>query len=215
MSTALIVVIVVAALILLALLFMLPRMRATADRKKAERELQSRRSAAADEHRGLAAERERGAEMAEQKARMAQQAAERERAEANLQSERAQMHERGMADDQLIQDDERSRFEGVANQPTDPVDRDADGQTMDDRARAAMDREDDAAATASTDRDAAAAAPTDRDADGHTLDDRARAATDRDETQGTSDYEQGREDQRRFDRERITDDVRESERQRP
>ena len=45
---------------------------------------------------------------------MAQQAAERERAEANLQNERATMHERGMADDELIDDNERDRFAGVA-----------------------------------------------------------------------------------------------------
>lgn len=173
MSTALIVVIVVAALILLALLFMLPRMRATAQRKKAERELESRRTTAAEEHRGIAAERERSAEAAERKARMAEQAAQRERAEANLQSERAEMHERGMADDQLIDDSERDRFEGVTGRPDDAADRDADG---------------------------------------HTMDDRARAATGRDEGEDVTDYERGREDQKRFDRERITDDVRESER---
>jgi type II secretory pathway pseudopilin PulG len=119
MSTALIVVIVVAALIILALLVMLPRMRATARRQKAERELRSRRSAAADEHRGIAAEREQSAEMAEQKARMAEQAAQRERAEANLQSERAKMHERGMADEELIDEAERDRFRDVTDKPED------------------------------------------------------------------------------------------------
>jgi Flp pilus assembly protein TadB len=117
MSTALIVVIVVAAVILLGLLVMLPRMRASARRKQAERELHSRRETVASEHRAAAAERESRAELAEQKARIAEQAAQRERAEANLQSERAQMHERGMADDQLIDESERDRFEDVANRP--------------------------------------------------------------------------------------------------
>jgi type II secretory pathway pseudopilin PulG len=180
MSTTLIVVIVVAALILLALLVLLPRMRATARRKKAERELRSRRSAAAEEHRGAAAERERSAEMAEQKARMAEQAAQRERAEANLQAERAQMHERGMADDQLIDESERDRFRDVTDRPGGAVDRDADGRTMDDRTRAATGRDD--------------------------------ATTHAGDGGPSTDYERGREDQRRFDRDRITDDVRESER---
>ena len=56
------------------------------------------------------------------------------------------------------------------------------------------------------------------------MDDRARAAAgrdddrdgvdDRQETGGatSAEYEQGREDERRFERERITDDVRDSER---
>jgi hypothetical protein len=171
MSTGLIIAIVVAAIILIALLVMLPRMRATARRKQAERELHSRRQAVAEEHRSAAAERENRAAMAEQEARMAEQAAQRERAEANLQSERAAMHERGMADEELIDDSERDRFEGVANRPGDPVDRDADG---------------------------------------HTMDDRARAATGRDPESGTP--ERSREDERRFERERITDDVRDSER---
>jgi hypothetical protein len=203
MSTALIVVIVVAALILLALLVMLPRMRAAADRKKAERELSSRREAVAGEHRSAAAERESRAELAERRARMAQQSAERERAEANIQNERAEMHERGMADHELIADDERDRFADVAN-PSHSADEDV----------------------ASSPRGA------DADGDGHTLDDRARAATGRDDDRdgvddrrettaaGTSDgtgsvstdYEQGREDERRFERQRITDDVRESDR---
>jgi type II secretory pathway pseudopilin PulG len=175
MSTALIVVIVVAALIILALLAMLPRMRATARRQKAERELHSRRTAAAEEHRGAAEERESRAEHAEQKARIAEQEAQRERAEANLSNERADMHERGMADDELIDESERDRFKDVTNRTDEPVDRDADG---------------------------------------HTMDDRARAATGRDEEPSTE-YERGREDEARFDRgDRITDDVRESERER-
>src|SRR5215207_6517156 len=103
MSTGLIVAIIVAAIIIIALLVMLPRMRASARRKQAERELHSRRTAVAEEHRSVAAERESRAEMAEQKARMAEQAAQ---------------HERGMADQDLIDDSERDRFRDVVN-PTD------------------------------------------------------------------------------------------------
>ena len=54
------------------------------------------------------------------------------------------MHERGMADDELIDDHERDRFADVSAS----ADRDGDGSTMDDRARSAMGR--DATATAST-----------------------------------------------------------------
>src|SRR5215208_6049788 len=177
MSTGLIIAIVVVALIVIALLVMLPRMRANARRKQAERELHARRSSVAGEQREAALQRESRAERAEQQARIAEQEARRERAEADLRRERAEMHERGMADDELIDDSERDRFAGV----TGP---DADG-------------------------------------DGHTLDDRARAATDGDpptrasDADSTSpDYDRGREDERRFERNRLTDDVRESERSR-
>ena len=168
MSTGLIIAIVVIVLILLALIVLLPRMRANSARQKAERELGSRRERAVDEHRNEAADREAAAEEAEQRARMAKAAAEKERAEANVQSERANMHERGMADSELVEDHERERFADV---PDSTVDRDADGHTIDDRAREATGAE--------------AAGPDDR-----------------------SDYEQGRVDER----ERITDDVRESDR---
>ena len=57
MSTGLIIAIVVVALILIGLLVLLPRMRATARHKQAERELHSRRHAVADEHRSEAEER--------------------------------------------------------------------------------------------------------------------------------------------------------------
>ena len=183
MSTGLIVVIVVAAIILLALLVMLPRMRASAQRQKAERELNQRRETVAGEHRSAAREREQRAEIAEQKARLAQTAAEKERAEAGMMEQRAQMHERGMADDELIDDSERDRFAGVAN--TDPADRDGDGHTMDDKARAATGRDDDRDGVDDT-----------REGGGAT----------------SAEYQQGREDERRFDRNRITDDVRESDR---
>ena len=51
----------------------LPRMRAAANRKQAQRELQSRRETVAEQHRAEAAEREKRAELAEHKVRIAQQ----------------------------------------------------------------------------------------------------------------------------------------------
>jgi hypothetical protein len=181
MSTGLIIAIVVAAVVILGLLlFLMPRMRTKAREREAQRELHQRRERVADEHRTEATERERSAELAERKARMAQQEAERERAEANLRRERAEMHERGEADDELIEEHERDRFQGVAG----TADRDGDGHTMDDRARSAMDR----------------------DENGMRSDDM--------QSEGApgSEYEQGRMDEKRFERERITDDVRDSER---
>ena len=182
MSTGLIVVIVVAAIILLALLVMLPRMRASAQRQKAERELNQRRETVAGEHRNAAREREQRAEMAEQKARMAQQAAEKERAEAGMMEQRAEMHERGMADHELVDESERDRFADVM---ATPQDRDGDGHTMDDRARDMTHRD-------------------------------AGATDERTATTGATpgDYEQGREDERRFERSRNTDDDRDTERPR-
>ena len=119
MSTGLIIAIIVVAVVIIGLLMLLPRMRANARHKQAERELRSRRTAVAEEHRSEAQEREHRAEIAEQKARVAEQEAERERAEANLRQERAAMHERGMADDELIDEHERDRFDGVAGEPKD------------------------------------------------------------------------------------------------
>jgi len=193
MSTGLIIAIIIVAIIVIAAVVMLPRMRENARRREAERELHSRREAVAEEHRSAASERELRAERAEQQARMAEQAAERERAEANMQRERAEMHERGMADDELIDEHERDRFADVAGTP--PTDRDQ----------------------------------RDLDGDGHTLDDRTRVATDRDPVDERSDrdpaaapgsestspdYERGREDDNRFERTRLTEDVRDSERAR-
>ena len=160
MSTGLIIAIVVVAIIIIALLALMPRMRAKAREREARRELESRRERVADEHRTAATERER--------------------AEANLRRERAEMHERGMADDELIDDNERDRFQGVAG----TGDRDGDGHTMDDRAREA----------------------TGRDENG------MRAENMQSEGAPSTDYQQGRQDERRFERERITDDVRESDR---
>jgi hypothetical protein len=104
MSTGLIIAIIVVALILIALFaFVLPRARQTAQVKARERELHQRRERVVDEHRGVATERERQAEMAELKAREA-------RSEAQLHQERAELHERGAADDELVADHERDKF---------------------------------------------------------------------------------------------------------
>jgi type IV secretory pathway VirB10-like protein len=203
-STGLIVAIVIVALILLALLFLLPRMRSAARQKQAERELRSRRETVADEHRQVAQQRETRAEKAERQAAMAEQEAQRERAEANLQKERASMHERGMADDELIEDHERDRFAGVAG-PDQTADADGDGHTADDRARAATDRDRTAGRSDATGATAAGAE------EQHDV--RSGTTADSDESgRPESEYERGREDERRFGRTRITDDVRESDR---
>ena len=52
--------------------------------------------------------------MAEQKAQMAEAEAKRERAEADVREQRAQMHERGMADHELVDESERDQFAGTS-----------------------------------------------------------------------------------------------------
>jgi len=127
MTTGAIIAIVVVALIIIALLaFMLPRMRSRARIQKRERELQQRRETVAGEHRAEADARERQAAEAEQRARIAQREAEAERAQAQLHQERAGLHERGMADDELIEDHERERFAGTSAMSP-GTDRDGDG----------------------------------------------------------------------------------------
>jgi hypothetical protein len=129
MTTGAIIAIVVAALIIIALLaFVLPRMRARARVQKRERELQNRREQVAGEHRAEADARERQAEEAAQRARIAQREAEAERAQADLHQERAGLHEKGMADHELIDDSERDKFAG-----TSAMSRDRDGDGVDDR----------------------------------------------------------------------------------
>jgi uncharacterized membrane protein YcjF (UPF0283 family) len=136
MSTGAIIAIVIAALIILALIvFVIPRMRARSRVRARERELQNRREQVAGEHRAEAEQRERQASQAEQRARVAQREAEAERAQAQLHQERAGLHERGMADDELIDDHERDRFAGTsAMQPT----TDDDAGTLDDDGRGAV-----------------------------------------------------------------------------
>ena len=129
MTTGAIIAIVVVALIIIALLaFVLPRMRARARVQKRERELQQRRETVAGEHRAEAQTRERQATEAEQRAKIAQREAEAERAQASLHAERAQLHERGMADHELIDESERDRFAG-----TSAMSNDRDGDGIDDR----------------------------------------------------------------------------------
>ena len=138
MSTGLIIAIVVIALILLALFaFVLPRARKGAEMKKREHELEQRREHRAGEHRAEAAERRNEAEMAEQRARMAETEAQKERAEADMREQRAEMHERGMADDELIDESERDKFAGTSATRDEPAAmRDDDTSTRDDRTMA-------------------------------------------------------------------------------
>jgi hypothetical protein len=68
--------------------------------------------------------------MAEQKARMAASEAQRERAEADMREQRAQMHEKGMADDELIGDDERDKFAGTSAMRDDSAPMDDDDRPM-------------------------------------------------------------------------------------
>src|SRR3954452_3653320 len=137
MTTGAIIAIVVVALIVIALLaFMLPRMRAKAQVQKRERELQNRRERAAEEQRAEASSRERHASEAEQRARIAAKEADAERAQAQLHQERAGLHEKGMADHELIDESERDRFADVTNR------HDRDGDGIDDRREAVSGRGD-------------------------------------------------------------------------
>lgn len=112
---AIIVVVVVGAAILLGLLlFALRRSRDTVRVKKRERELGRRRERVITEHRDEADVRARRAEEAEQRARIAEQEARRERTEAQLRQEQAALHERGMADHELVADHEREDFAGTS-----------------------------------------------------------------------------------------------------
>ena len=148
MSTGLIILIVVVALLLIGLLVMLPRMRAKANERKAQRELESRRDRVATEHRETASARAGEADRAEQEAEIAQQKARAERAEAERHEAEARMHDRGLADDKLVEDHERDRFAGVTgDNGTDRRDDDrvVDGRTADEQPAARRATADDAA----------------------------------------------------------------------
>jgi hypothetical protein len=134
MSTGAIIAIVVVVLIVLALLaFVVPRMRARARVRAREHELEQRRERVAGEHRAEADQREQKATQAEQRSRIAEREANAERAQAELHQERAGLHERGMADDELIEDHERDRFEGTsAMQPATDDAVNEDRGTLDD-----------------------------------------------------------------------------------
>jgi hypothetical protein len=98
MSTGAIIAIVVIALVLLAVVaFVLPRTRARAR----EREINRRRQEVAGAHREVAEDRMERAQRAERIARA-------ERAEAEMHASRAELHEQGLADDEL--DDDHRRF---------------------------------------------------------------------------------------------------------
>jgi hypothetical protein len=116
MTTGAIIAIVVVVLIVLAVLAIaMPRMRARARIQKRERELGERRERVATQERQEADVRGRQAAEAEQRARLAAREAQAERAQAELHQERAGLHERGMADDELVEDHEREHFDGVMN----------------------------------------------------------------------------------------------------
>jgi FtsZ-interacting cell division protein ZipA len=122
MSTAVVIVIVVVVVIALIALFVaLPRMRQRAQIRGRERKLDERRDQVVTSHREEATHRERRAEVAEQKAKVAEQEAQRERAAAQAREEQANLHERGLADHELISPDEREDFEGTSAVPEDGV----------------------------------------------------------------------------------------------
>ena len=175
MSTGLIILIVVVALLLIGLLVMLPRMRAKSEERKAQRELESRRERVATEHRETASARATEADRAEHEAEIAQQKARAERAEAERHEAEAKMHDRGLADDQLVEDHERDRFAGVTG------DNGTDRRDDADVARTDADR---------TDAEGRPVAAGDEPA--------ARQASTGDETadRPNTEYQQGRQDER-------------------
>jgi FtsZ-interacting cell division protein ZipA len=138
MSTAVVIVIVVVVVIALVALFVaLPRMRQRAQIRGRERKLDERRDQVVTTHREEAAHRERRAEVAEQNAKVAEQEAQRERAAAQAREEQANLHERGLADHELISPDEREDFEGTSAVPEDGVA--CDAVPPDDSSRASED----------------------------------------------------------------------------
>ncbi|HEX8977627.1 MAG TPA: hypothetical protein VF781_14045 [Solirubrobacteraceae bacterium] len=127
MLTAIIIIVVVVVLVLIAVRLLMPRMRERNRIRQREAELGQRREQVVEEHRSEAQIREQRAEEAEHRARIAAQEAQRERADAQLQKEQAALHERGMADDQLIADHEREQFAGTSAVPGGAADGRADG----------------------------------------------------------------------------------------
>ena len=115
MSTAAIIVIVVVVLALLVLLaVVLPRMRARRAEAQRERELERRRDQEVERHRGEAEVRGLRAEEAEQLATIAAKEAEVERAQAEAHEARASLHERGLADDELMGERDTARADETA-----------------------------------------------------------------------------------------------------
>jgi flagellar biosynthesis/type III secretory pathway M-ring protein FliF/YscJ len=104
MSTGIIIAIIVVVVLVIALVAARPALK----RRRDERELETRRDRAVEHHRGAAEGRRVHAELAEQKAQ-------RERAEAELQETRADMHEKGLADDELRRGDGEAEREGESD----------------------------------------------------------------------------------------------------
>jgi hypothetical protein len=82
-------------------------MRERARVRRRERELGQRRERAISENREVADAHASRAEVAELRARIAAEDARHERAAAQVRRERAGLHERGLADDELVEDHER------------------------------------------------------------------------------------------------------------
>src|SRR5579859_2439749 len=115
MSLVAVIVIVVVVVAAIALLFaFLPRLRERSRIRARERKLGSRRETVISEHREAAEGRMRRAEEAQQRARIAELEAQRERTEADLNHEKARKHEAGLADHELIDQEERDRFAGTS-----------------------------------------------------------------------------------------------------
>lgn len=114
MSTGAIVVIAVAAVIIVAGVLALPWMRERSRLRQRQHEVQQRRQRVSADHRQEAEIRDRRAEAAEQRAQIAEEEARRERAEAQRHEERAALHEQGLADDELVAEDEMQRFAGTS-----------------------------------------------------------------------------------------------------
>ena len=115
MSTeAIVAIVVIAAIILLAIAFLMPRMRERSRIRQQEHELHRRRERVSSEHREAAQLREHRADEAQRRAEIAEHEARREREEAQLHEKRAAQHEEGLADHELVDDDERDQFAGTS-----------------------------------------------------------------------------------------------------
>ena len=128
MSTGVIIAIVVVVVIALVAIALFMRTRGVVRRKQRERELGRRRDAAAEIHNEAASQRNERAEAAQERARMAELEAQRERTEAEMHTRHAKAHEQGLADDELIREDERDKFAGTGSTTGR-----GDGRTRDDR----------------------------------------------------------------------------------
>ena len=107
---------VIAALILIVMFVALPRMK----RKSEERKVEQHRTQAAEHHRSEAEQRRHQAELAEAEAKRA-------RAEADINAKRAEMHEQGLADDELGIDTPGTRTDDGMRERTDDGTREVSG----------------------------------------------------------------------------------------